>query len=39
MWRMGFCEKWCSWIYTCMSTVTYSVLVNGEPSKPVTPSR
>lgn len=39
MWRMGFCETWCSWIYTCMSTVTYSVLVNGEPSKPVTPSR
>ena len=37
--QMCFCETWCKWIHTCMSTVTFSVLVNGEPSKPITPTR
>ncbi|XP_013633446.1 PREDICTED: uncharacterized protein LOC106339195 [Brassica oleracea var. oleracea] len=37
--QMGFCETWCKWIHTCVSTVTFSVLVNGEPSKPITPTR
>lgn len=37
--HMGFFETWCKWIHTCMSTVTYSVLVNGEPLKPITPSK
>ncbi|KAL0722455.1 hypothetical protein Bca4012_037054 [Brassica carinata] len=37
--KMGFCETWCKWIHTCMSMVTYSVLVNGEPSKTITPTR
>ena len=27
--KMGFRERWCSWIRTCISTVQFSILVNG----------
>ena len=27
--KMGFGEKWCSWIQICFSTVQFSMLVNG----------
>ena len=27
--RMGFGEKWCKWIRTCISTVQFSILING----------
>ena len=30
--KMGFGEKWCSWIRTCISTVQFSVLINESPT-------
>lgn len=29
--KMGFDEKWVSWIHWCISSVSYQVLINGEP--------
>ena len=29
--RMDFGEKWCRWIRTCISTVQFSILINGSP--------
>ena len=29
--RMGFGEKWCRWIRTCILIVQFSILVNGAP--------
>lgn len=31
--KMGFCEKWRNWIMRCITTVSYTVLINGEQSK------
>lgn len=35
--RFGFAEKWCHWVMTCISTVSYSVLVNGSPTSKIYP--
>lgn len=37
--KMGFCRQWRTWIMMCITTVTYSVLINGEPTKFIKPSR
>ena len=36
---MNFGTTWVNWIMECISTVQYSLLVNGSPSKPFHPSR
>ncbi|XP_027082613.1 uncharacterized protein [Coffea arabica] len=37
--KMGFNDKWRSWIMECISTASYSFLVNGEVKKYVVPQR
>ncbi|XP_035546588.1 uncharacterized protein LOC118348634 [Juglans regia] len=37
--KMGFCGKWIELIMMCVSSVSYSVLVNGKPSGLIKPSR
>ena len=37
--KMGFHEKWISLIMMCVSTVSYSLLINEEPKGKITPSR
>ena len=32
MQKMGFGEKWASWIRWCISTASFSVLINGSPT-------
>ena len=39
MLKMGFQESWVDLIMECINTVTYSILVNGEPKGLITPSR
>ena len=36
---LGFHEKWVGWILKCITTVSYSVLINGESHGSITPSR
>ena len=37
--KMGFCDAWVNLIYECISTVSYSILVNGEPEAEISPTR
>nr|AAD32950.1 putative non-LTR retroelement reverse transcriptase [Arabidopsis thaliana] len=37
--QMGFSEKWCNWIMTCITTTTYSILINGQPVRRIIPKR
>ena len=39
MQKMGFEEKWISLIMMCVTTASFSVLINGEPRGTITPSR
>ncbi|XP_071921851.1 uncharacterized protein [Coffea arabica] len=37
--KMGYCTVWRKWIWSCLSSVTYSFNINGVPQEFVTPER
>ncbi|XP_056864269.1 uncharacterized protein LOC130511351 [Raphanus sativus] len=37
--KMGFADKWVSWIHWCVSSISYQILLNGEPKGNIQPSR
>ncbi|XP_057251441.1 uncharacterized protein LOC130591711 [Beta vulgaris subsp. vulgaris] len=37
--KLGFCSQWVAWIRCCITTPSFSVLVNGIPGDRFTPSR
>lgn len=37
--RMGFCRQWRGWNMKCITTVSYSILINGVPSREIKPQR
>ena len=37
--KMGFCQQWIQLVMNCISTTSYSILVNGEPKGNIRPSR
>uniref|UniRef100_A0A2N9J7Z2 Reverse transcriptase domain-containing protein n=1 Tax=Fagus sylvatica TaxID=28930 RepID=A0A2N9J7Z2_FAGSY len=39
MQKMGFHQKWIGLMFECISTVSYSILINGEPHGNILPSR
>lgn len=39
MLQMGFDEQWVALVMECITTVTYSILINGEPMGNIKPSR
>lgn len=36
---LGFSDQWCSWVMKCITSVSYSVLINGSPTRKIIPSR
>ena len=39
MQKLGFDNKWCALIMKCVTTVSYSVNINGKPKGHIVPSR
>ena len=39
LFKMGFCPVWVSRVMTCISSVTYKVLFNGQPKGSIFPER
>ena len=37
--KMGFDDRWVRLMMICVTTVSYSILINGEPKGMITPSR
>lgn len=37
--KLGFCEKWTSWVMCCVRSVRFSVRVNGHTLEPFSPTR
>lgn len=37
--KMGFSAQWRLWIYQCVSSVSFQILLNGRPGFPFTESR
>ena len=37
--RLGFAEHWISLIMTCVTIVSYSILINGQPHRHIVPTR
>lgn len=37
MYHMGFDTRWIKWIMNCISTMTFSVIINGIPEGKITP--
>ena len=37
--KMGFVVKWIRLIMLCVTSISYSILVNGEPKRMIIPSR
>ena len=37
--RMGFCDMWINLMMICVKTVTYLILVNGEPQSLIQPTK
>ena len=37
--RLGFADQWCQWVMRCITSVSYSALLNGSPTKKIIPSR